>query len=92
MPFQLLCVLKVRRGYEKKTALLKHSDDIENTIRKQNCKEIVLNTLNKFHIFNMSYCRCPKTVENFCVHSRNGYYNGHTFHRIIKVGYANCII
>ncbi|KAM3847210.1 peptidylprolyl isomerase domain and WD repeat-containing protein 1 isoform 2-T2 [Vipera latastei] len=27
---------------------------------------------------------CPKTVENFCVHSRNGYYNGHTFHRIIK--------
>ncbi|XP_022087766.1 peptidylprolyl isomerase domain and WD repeat-containing protein 1-like isoform X2 [Acanthaster planci] len=27
---------------------------------------------------------CPKTVENFCVHSRNGYYNGHTFHRVIK--------
>ena len=29
-------------------------------------------------------CRCPKTVENFCVHSRNGYYNGHLFHRVIK--------
>lgn len=29
--------------------------------------------------------RCPKTVENFCVHSRNGYYNGHIIHRIIKV-------
>ena len=29
-------------------------------------------------------CRCPKTVENFCVHSRNGYYNGHIFHRVIK--------
>jgi len=28
--------------------------------------------------------RCPKTVENFCVHSRNGYYNGHVFHRVIK--------
>uniref|UniRef100_H2YC12 peptidylprolyl isomerase n=1 Tax=Ciona savignyi TaxID=51511 RepID=H2YC12_CIOSA len=27
---------------------------------------------------------CPKSVENFCVHSRNGYYNGHIFHRIIK--------
>ncbi|KAK7099694.1 peptidylprolyl isomerase domain and WD repeat-containing protein 1-like isoform X2 [Littorina saxatilis] len=27
---------------------------------------------------------CPKTVENFCVHSRNGYYNNHLFHRIIK--------
>lgn len=26
----------------------------------------------------------PKTAENFCVHSRNGYYNGHIFHRVIK--------
>lgn len=28
--------------------------------------------------------RCPKTVENFCVHSRDGYYNGHIVHRVIK--------
>ncbi|GFO03728.1 peptidylprolyl isomerase domain and WD repeat-containing protein 1 [Plakobranchus ocellatus] len=27
---------------------------------------------------------CPKTAENFCVHSRNGYYNNHLFHRVIK--------
>jgi peptidylprolyl isomerase domain and WD repeat-containing protein 1 len=27
---------------------------------------------------------CPKTVENFCTHSRNGYYNGHLIHRVIK--------
>ncbi|XP_066249842.1 peptidylprolyl isomerase domain and WD repeat-containing protein 1 [Euwallacea similis] len=27
---------------------------------------------------------CPKTVENFCIHSKNGYYNGHVFHRVIK--------
>lgn len=27
---------------------------------------------------------CPKTVENFTVHSRNGYYNGLTFHRVVK--------
>jgi peptidylprolyl isomerase domain and WD repeat-containing protein 1 len=27
---------------------------------------------------------CPKTVENFCVHASNGYYNNHIFHRIIK--------
>lgn len=27
---------------------------------------------------------CLKTVENFCVHSKNGYYNGHIFHRVIK--------
>ena len=27
---------------------------------------------------------CPKTVENFCVHVKNGFYNGHLFHRVIK--------
>jgi len=27
---------------------------------------------------------CPKTIENFCVHARAGYYNGHVFHRVIK--------
>ncbi|XP_065834118.1 peptidylprolyl isomerase domain and WD repeat-containing protein 1-like [Oscarella lobularis] len=27
---------------------------------------------------------CPKTVENFCVHSREGYYNSNIFHRVIK--------
>lgn len=26
----------------------------------------------------------PKTVENFCVHAKNGYYNGHIFHRVIR--------
>lgn len=28
--------------------------------------------------------RSPKTVENFSVHSRNGYYNGCLFHRVIR--------
>jgi len=28
--------------------------------------------------------RVPKTVENFTVHSRNGYYNNCIFHRVIK--------
>lgn len=27
---------------------------------------------------------CPRTVENFTVHSQNGYYNGVLFHRVIK--------
>jgi len=26
----------------------------------------------------------PKTVENFCTHARDGYYNGNIFHRVIK--------
>ncbi|XP_014232799.1 peptidylprolyl isomerase domain and WD repeat-containing protein 1 [Trichogramma pretiosum] len=28
--------------------------------------------------------KVPKTVENFCVHSKSGYFNGHIFHRVIK--------
>ncbi|KJE96934.1 cyclophilin [Capsaspora owczarzaki ATCC 30864] len=31
---------------------------------------------------------CPKTVENFVTHARNGYYNQHLFHRVIK-GFMN---
>ncbi|EGB08190.1 hypothetical protein AURANDRAFT_53657 [Aureococcus anophagefferens] len=27
---------------------------------------------------------CPKTVENFCTHARDGYYDGLLFHRCIK--------
>jgi cyclophilin family peptidyl-prolyl cis-trans isomerase len=27
---------------------------------------------------------CPRTVENFTTHARNGYYDGVIFHRIIK--------
>lgn len=27
---------------------------------------------------------CPKTVENFVTHSKQGYYNGVIFHRVIK--------
>ena len=27
---------------------------------------------------------CPRTVENFCTHGKNGYYNNVIFHRVIK--------
>lgn len=27
---------------------------------------------------------CPRTVENFTTHAKNGYYDGVTFHRVIK--------
>ncbi|KAL0585602.1 hypothetical protein ABG067_004744 [Albugo candida] len=27
---------------------------------------------------------CPRTVENFCTHARNGYYDNVIFHRVIK--------
>ena len=28
--------------------------------------------------------KCPKTVENFTTHAKNGYYNNMIFHRVIK--------
>ena len=28
--------------------------------------------------------QCPKTVENWITHSRQGYYDGVIFHRVIK--------
>ncbi|XP_028661304.1 peptidylprolyl isomerase domain and WD repeat-containing protein 1 isoform X1 [Erpetoichthys calabaricus] len=40
-------------------------------------------TMGDIHI-KLFPVECPKTVENFCVHSRNGYYNTHIFHRVIK--------
>lgn len=40
-------------------------------------------TLGDIHM-KLFATECPKTVENFCVHSKTGYYNGHIFHRVIK--------
>lgn len=28
--------------------------------------------------------QCPRTVENFCTHARDGYYDNVIFHRVIK--------
>ncbi|XP_027018184.1 peptidylprolyl isomerase domain and WD repeat-containing protein 1 [Tachysurus fulvidraco] len=44
---------------------------------------IIHTTMGDIHI-KLYPVECPKTVENFCVHSRNSYYNGHIFHRVIK--------
>ena len=88
MPCQLLFVLRSEKTM-KKTGL-KYLEDNENTMRKPNYKENCPKMLWIDFIF-LCLTRCPKTVENFCVHSRNGYYNGHTFHRIIKVSFANFI-
>jgi len=44
---------------------------------------ILHTSLGDIH-FKLFAKECPKTVENFCVHSKNGYFNGHIFHRVIK--------
>ncbi|XP_026279574.1 peptidylprolyl isomerase domain and WD repeat-containing protein 1 [Frankliniella occidentalis] len=43
---------------------------------------IVHTAMGDIHI--KLFLDCPKAVENFCVHSKNGYFNGHIFHRVIK--------
>ncbi|CAH1243726.1 PPWD1 [Branchiostoma lanceolatum] len=44
----------------------------------------VLHTVLGDIVIKLFPLECPKTIENFCVHTRNGFYNGHIFHRVIK--------
>lgn len=44
---------------------------------------IIHTTMGDIHV-KLFPKECPKTVENFCVHSKSNYYNGHIFHRVIK--------
>lgn len=44
---------------------------------------ILHTTMGDIHI-KLFGIECPKTVENFCVHAKNGYYNNHIFHRVIR--------
>lgn len=43
---------------------------------------IIHTTMGDIHL--KLFKECPKAVENFCIHSKSGYYNGHLFHRVIK--------
>eukprot|EP01126_Amoeba_proteus_P042276 TRINITY_DN4591_c0_g1_i3.p1 TRINITY_DN4591_c0_g1~~TRINITY_DN4591_c0_g1_i3.p1 ORF type:complete len:306 (-),score=54.29 TRINITY_DN4591_c0_g1_i3:124-1041(-) len=52
----------------------------EDTIAKM---AILHTTKGDIHI-TLFGDKCPKTVENFTVHSKNNYYNGVTFHRVCK--------
>ncbi|UPR01954.1 cyclophilin-type peptidyl-prolyl cis-trans isomerase [Chloropicon primus] len=47
-------------------------------------KEAVLHTTYGDIRVELYGDKCPKTVENFTVHSRNNYYQGVIFHRVIK--------
>ena len=56
--------------------------DIHVSLYRDECV-LIPNENCAFTNFYLSH-RCPKTVENFTVHSKNGYYNGVIFHRVIK--------
>ncbi|GAW81453.1 cyclophilin [Plasmodium gonderi] len=44
---------------------------------------IIYTTMGEIHI-TLFYKECKKTVQNFSLHSINGYYNNCIFHRVIK--------
>lgn len=44
---------------------------------------VIHTTMGDIHI-KLFAEEVPKTIENFCGHSRAGYYNGNLFHRVIK--------
>ncbi len=47
-------------------------------------KQAILETsMGEIHI-KLFPNECPKTIENFITHARNGYYNNLIFHRVIK--------
>lgn len=43
---------------------------------------VIHTTMGDIHI--KLFTEVSRSVENFCVHSKNGYYNGNIFHRVIK--------
>jgi hypothetical protein len=49
----------------------------------QSCYAILNTTMGVISI-ELFVKEAPKTVENFVTHSKNGYYNGVLFHRVIK--------
>lgn len=57
--------------------------EIENSGSKTFENGIIHTTMGDIHI-KLFPKQAPKTCENFCVHSKNSYYNNHIFHRVIK--------
>jgi peptidylprolyl isomerase domain and WD repeat-containing protein 1 len=66
---------------EKPTAEQMIMESAQSTILG---KDAILRTsMGDIHI-KLFGTECPKTVENFTVHARNGYYDGTIVHRVIK--------
>ena len=56
------------------------SENRNSTLPK---RATIYTTMGDIHI-ELFPIQCPKTVENFTTHSRNGYYDTVIFHRVIK--------
>ncbi|EPS42268.1 hypothetical protein H072_3785 [Dactylellina haptotyla CBS 200.50] len=67
---------------EKPTSNAKGSAKIETKAKETGTAAILHTTFGDIHI-RLFPEAAPKAVENFVTHSKNGYYNGLIFHRVI---------
>ncbi|EFA85921.1 WD40 repeat-containing protein [Heterostelium album PN500] len=56
---------------------------LHNTARKLPRNAVIHTSVGDVHV-QLFPDECPKTVENFTTHAKNGYYDGIIFHRVIK--------
>lgn len=64
----------------KEDAAVAASIRTENPLGKQATIHTTLGDI----VVKLFFQECPKTVENFTVHSKNGYYDNTIFHRVIQ--------
>merc|ERR1712196_127490 len=62
------------------------------SIRTENplAKQATIHTTMGDIVVKMFFQECPKTVENFTVHSKKGYYDNTIFHRVIQGFMIQC--
>lgn len=70
----------------KEDAAVAASIRTENPLGKQ----ATIHTTMGDIVVKLFFQECPKTVENFTVHSKNGYYDNTIFHRIIQGFMIQC--
>jgi peptidylprolyl isomerase domain and WD repeat-containing protein 1 len=56
---------------------------IQPTAAKLGKQALIETSLGEIHI-KLYPNECPKTIENFVTHAKNGYYNNLAFHRVMK--------
>ena len=93
---QLRAELVSKKRLGRLAVLHTSEGDIEFKVRKLKCKSAFFSDI--FYDFRLLLQipisppltphqlfaeECPKTVENFCVHARNGFYDGIIFHRVV---------
>jgi hypothetical protein len=77
-------------GKEHEITRTKGADDDESEELRTDSDPVnqsryaILNTTMGVISIELFVKEAPKTVENFVTHSKNGYYNGVLFHRVIK--------